>query len=242
MTHARGGRRQPRQPLRRAGRKPGSATIKRCRRYCGRGRTSSILCQPIEPSRTISMCGATTASPSSGSTPWNCRSAATSAERRLAGFTGSSSGLKHDSWRSGMTTSIVQLEVPGATAVTATEDTLTADLTDGRTISVPLAWYPRLLHATPEERDTRCSRLRPALGTLRRRPPHPLARPRRGHQRRGTARGQTFGGGRLVIPPLAGGEARRPPADARRAAPPRPRAAGPLKPAAPEAGTQPNAT
>ena len=52
-----------------------------------------------------------------------------------------------------MTTSIVELEVPGATAVTATEDTMTADLTDGRTISVPLAWYPRLLHATPEERD-----------------------------------------------------------------------------------------
>ena len=54
-----------------------------------------------------------------------------------------------------MTTSIVELEVPGATAVTATEDTLTADLSDGRTISVPLAWYPRLLHATPEERDNR---------------------------------------------------------------------------------------
>ena len=52
-----------------------------------------------------------------------------------------------------MTTSIVELDVPGATAVSATEDTLTADLTDGRTISVPLAWYPRLLHATPEERD-----------------------------------------------------------------------------------------
>lgn len=26
------------------------------------------------------------------------------------------------------------------------------DLTDGRTVSVPLAWYPRLAHATPEER------------------------------------------------------------------------------------------
>lgn len=30
--------------------------------------------------------------------------------------------------------------------------TLTVDLIDGRTISVPLAWYPRLLHATPEQR------------------------------------------------------------------------------------------
>lgn len=32
------------------------------------------------------------------------------------------------------------------------EDTLSVDLMDGRTIPVPLAWYPRLLHATPEER------------------------------------------------------------------------------------------
>ncbi len=30
---------------------------------------------------------------------------------------------------------------------------LMVDLMDGRTISVPLAWYPRLLHATPQQRD-----------------------------------------------------------------------------------------
>jgi hypothetical protein len=29
---------------------------------------------------------------------------------------------------------------------------LIVDLADGRTISAPLAWYPRLLHATPEQR------------------------------------------------------------------------------------------
>lgn len=39
-----------------------------------------------------------------------------------------------------------------AQAVTITDDTLAVDLNDGRTISVPLAWYPRLLHGTPEER------------------------------------------------------------------------------------------
>ncbi|MDE3091193.1 MAG: DUF2442 domain-containing protein [Chloroflexota bacterium] len=33
-----------------------------------------------------------------------------------------------------------------------TKDTLSVDLVDGRTITVPLAWYPRLLHATPEQR------------------------------------------------------------------------------------------
>src|SRR5215216_5722267 len=37
--------------------------------------------------------------------------------------------------------------------VAVTDDTLAVDLSDGRTISVPLAWYPRLLHASPEERD-----------------------------------------------------------------------------------------
>ena len=36
--------------------------------------------------------------------------------------------------------------------VTVTDDTLAVDLNDGRTISVPLAWYPRLLHGTQEER------------------------------------------------------------------------------------------
>jgi hypothetical protein len=33
-----------------------------------------------------------------------------------------------------------------------TEDTLAVDLMDGRTIVVPLAWYPRLFHATGDQR------------------------------------------------------------------------------------------
>jgi len=32
-----------------------------------------------------------------------------------------------------------------------TEDTIAVDLIDGRTIIVPLAWYPRLLNATSEQ-------------------------------------------------------------------------------------------
>ena len=35
--------------------------------------------------------------------------------------------------------------------VSFTEDTLSVDLKDGRTITVPLAWYPRLLHATRDQ-------------------------------------------------------------------------------------------
>jgi hypothetical protein len=36
--------------------------------------------------------------------------------------------------------------------VTITDDTLAVDLEDGRTIAVPIGWYPRLAYATPEER------------------------------------------------------------------------------------------
>ena len=38
------------------------------------------------------------------------------------------------------------------TDVALTEDRLIVDLADGRSISMPLAWFPRLLHATSQER------------------------------------------------------------------------------------------
>lgn len=41
---------------------------------------------------------------------------------------------------------------PAAETVTVTEDALTVELSDGRSLSVPLAWFPRLVHATPIER------------------------------------------------------------------------------------------
>lgn len=40
-----------------------------------------------------------------------------------------------------------------ATTVSATDDRLTVGLMDGRTISVPIAWYPRLAYGTPRERE-----------------------------------------------------------------------------------------
>ncbi len=49
--------------------------------------------------------------------------------------------------------STVSVDMPDAVAIEVTEDTLSAQLSDGRTISAPLAWYPRLAHATLEERN-----------------------------------------------------------------------------------------
>jgi hypothetical protein len=41
---------------------------------------------------------------------------------------------------------------PRAVDVRVDSETLSVDLTDGRTISVPVSWYPRLFHATAPER------------------------------------------------------------------------------------------
>ena len=47
---------------------------------------------------------------------------------------------------------MVEVRLAVARDATVTEDTLTVELSDGRTIAVPLAWYPRLIHATARER------------------------------------------------------------------------------------------
>jgi hypothetical protein len=51
-----------------------------------------------------------------------------------------------------MNTSTTDTQVVRAQQVAVTEDTLTVELVDGRTISVPLGWYPRLSYGTREER------------------------------------------------------------------------------------------
>ncbi len=42
---------------------------------------------------------------------------------------------------------------PAADRLDITDETIRAWLRDGRTVTVPLAWYPRLCHGTPSERN-----------------------------------------------------------------------------------------
>ena len=51
-----------------------------------------------------------------------------------------------------MSSSAVEMN-PLARAVVVTEDEIVVSLADGRKISVPLAWFPRLLHASAEQRS-----------------------------------------------------------------------------------------
>ena len=53
-----------------------------------------------------------------------------------------------------MSSSTVESRVALATGVVVSEDTLSVELADGRTIAAPLAWYPRLTHATVQERNS----------------------------------------------------------------------------------------
>ncbi len=47
----------------------------------------------------------------------------------------------------------VETQEARARSVTVTEEAITVDLVDGRTIIVPLAWFPRLWHGTSRERN-----------------------------------------------------------------------------------------
>ena len=51
-----------------------------------------------------------------------------------------------------MSTSMLDMRMPEVLDVEVSEHTLRVELSDGRTLSVPSGWYPRLLHATEQER------------------------------------------------------------------------------------------
>jgi hypothetical protein len=52
-----------------------------------------------------------------------------------------------------MSTSSPEIETALAKSARVTARALVVDLRDGRTVSVPLRWYPRLVHGSPRERD-----------------------------------------------------------------------------------------
>ena len=52
----------------------------------------------------------------------------------------------------GTVSAVVTLALPKVISVTINDDTLSVDLDDGRTVSVPIGWYPRLTYGTPAER------------------------------------------------------------------------------------------
>ena len=62
------------------------------------------------------------------------------------------SSIENCFWKCGMSIATIEVQ-PRAEHVEFTDDRLSVRLRDGRIVSVPLTWYPRLFHATAEERN-----------------------------------------------------------------------------------------
>ena len=54
-----------------------------------------------------------------------------------------------------MRTSMAEAPAPSAIRAPIVDEAVVVDLSDGRTVTVPRAWYPRLLHGTARERRRR---------------------------------------------------------------------------------------
>ena len=53
-----------------------------------------------------------------------------------------------------MSCSRVEVQAPHVSNVAVSDETLSVELSDGRALTVPIGWYPRLAHATEEERTS----------------------------------------------------------------------------------------
>jgi hypothetical protein len=124
----------------------------RCRPYCSPDRIGCSFIPPINTSLLMSMWSVRTSKPSSGWVPFALTPVMVFGGRRFGKLRSSSRKTRIYCWRHGM--SISEAELKGATArnLSVSEDSLTVDLDDGRTIVVPLLWFPRLMNGTPAER------------------------------------------------------------------------------------------
>jgi hypothetical protein len=61
--------------------------------------------------------------------------------------------IANNFFEGGMSSSAIEIQEARARSVRVADDALTVELVDGRTIIVPLAWYPRLWHGTVKERN-----------------------------------------------------------------------------------------
>ena len=52
-----------------------------------------------------------------------------------------------------MNTLAININIPDAVNVVVTDDTLSVELSDGRTVLVPIEWFPRLTHGSTDERN-----------------------------------------------------------------------------------------
>src|SRR5262249_27185226 len=122
-----------------------------CRPSCDSDRTASTSTAMKPMNRRISMLTGTICRRSSGCSRSGWHGISASQRRNYGGCRNWLRDLQRDSWRTGM--GILALAADErVTGVKFTKDALSVSLRDGRTITVPLAWFPRLLNASAAQR------------------------------------------------------------------------------------------
>lgn len=133
---------------------PGRCSMGACRLYSAWDRSGSTSIPAMGANCLTSMLNGMTARRNSGSIPSGWSGATDSAEKRSTESVNWSRSIEKSYWRVGMSSSTVEAREALAIHVEVSDDTLSVELSDGRTIAAPLAWYPRLAHASTEERET----------------------------------------------------------------------------------------
>ncbi len=133
---------------------PERRSLSLCRPFFGRARIGSSLLGNPKRHRTFTW-SETLTGPSSGSTRCGLLAAAGLGPRSSGNWNGSCWSTRNYYWGNGMNTSSSPIEIAEARAqqVSLTDDALVVELVDGRTITVPLTWYPRLAHGSHSERS-----------------------------------------------------------------------------------------
>lgn len=121
-----------------------------CRRFWGSSHAGTACIPRMAESRRMFKPSAKTVSPGSGSTRYDWFQAVAFGARSCESAWQRTIG--RISWRRGMAFSPVEVALPRAFGVSVGGDALSADLSDGRTAAVPIAWYPRLSQASKHER------------------------------------------------------------------------------------------
>lgn len=116
-------------------------------------RTDFSFTRGTEASHPTFTLNATTVRRNSGSSQPGSNGVMVLGGRISAESMGSSKNTGKNYWKVGMSTSTAKTQDATALRVKVTRDTLSVELSDGRTISAPLAWYPRLTHGTTEEKN-----------------------------------------------------------------------------------------
>ena len=128
-------------------------TMKRCPRFLGQDPIDFSFTRAIATNHRTCTLNGITAKRSFGSIQFAFNAAMVLAPKKFVRSKSWLPRINKNFWTPGMSSSNIETQMPTAKRAVVSDDVLSVELSDGRAISVPLTWYPRLTNATPCERE-----------------------------------------------------------------------------------------